>query len=59
MARPTYNFAPSRRRRSPVGLILLLLLVLFLAFLVWLGISTNEEPLGKIEQDVTNAIPAR
>ena len=59
MARPTYDFGPRRRRHSPIGLLLLLLLVLFLGFLAWLGFSTNEEPLQRIEEDVTNAIPAR
>jgi hypothetical protein len=53
------SFAPTRRRRSPVGILLLVLLVLIVAFLAWLGLARNETPLERIEQDVTNEIPAR
>ena len=35
--------------------ILIILLVLFIAFLVWLSTRTREVPTQKIEQDVTNA----
>jgi hypothetical protein len=56
---PKYSFAPQRRRRSPVGPILLLLVVLFVGFLVYLGLRSNEVPTQRIEQDVTNALPAR
>ena len=59
MRRSSSSFAPTRRRRSPVGLILLLLLVLFVAFLVYLGVSRNEAPLQRMEQDVTNEVLAR
>ena len=44
-----------RRRRSPVPILLLLILIGFIAFLIWLGVRTNEEPVQRIEQDVTNA----
>jgi hypothetical protein len=56
---PKYSFAPQRRRRNPLGLILLLILVLFLGFLIWLGVRSNEVPQQRIEQDVTNAVLAR
>jgi len=44
-----------RRRRSPVPIILLLILIGFVGFLIWLGVRKNEEPTQRIEQDVTNA----
>jgi hypothetical protein len=36
-------------------MILIILLVLFIAFLVWLSTRGREVPTQKIEQDVTNA----
>jgi hypothetical protein len=56
---PKYSFAPQRRRRNPIGLLLILLLVLFVGFLVWLGVRSNEVPQQRIEQDVTNAVNGR
>ena len=56
---PKYSFAPQRRRRNPIGLILLALLVLLAGFLVWLGVRSNEVPQQRIEQDVTNAVNGR
>jgi hypothetical protein len=53
---PKYSFAPQRRRRNPIGLILLVLVVLILGFLIWLGVRSNEVPQQRIEQDVTNAV---
>jgi hypothetical protein len=53
------SFAPTRRRRSPVGTILLLLLVLFVGFLVYLGLRSSDVPVQKMEQDVTNDVLAR
>jgi len=53
------SFAPTRRRRSPVPAILLLVLVLLIGFLVYLGLRDNEVPTGPIEQDVTNEVLAR
>ena len=56
---PKYSFAPQRRRRNPIGLILLLVPVLFIGFLIWLGVRSNEVPQTRIEQDVTNAVNGR
>jgi hypothetical protein len=53
---PKYSFAPQRRRRNPIGLILMVLLVLFVGFLIWLGVRSNAVPQQRIEQDVTNAV---
>lgn len=54
-----YDFGPPRRRRSPVGLMLLLVPVLLVGFLIWLGLRDNEVPVQRIEQDVTNEIQPR
>ena len=56
---PKYSFAPQRRRRNPIGLILMAILVLFIGFILWLGFRSNEVPQQKIEQDVTNEILGR
>ena len=56
---PKYSFAPQRRRRNPIGLILLVLLVLFIGFLIWLGVRSTEVAPQRMEQDVTNAVLAR
>lgn len=48
------SFAPQRRRRSPLPIILLILLALFIGLLVWLGTRNTEVPTQRIEQDVTN-----
>ena len=56
---PKYSFAPQRRRRNPIGFILLAILVLFIGFLVWLGVRSNEVPQQRIEVDVTNAVQGR
>jgi|GEM_PF-1340097 len=56
---PRTSFAPARRRRSPVGLILLLLLLLFVGFLAWLGLRGTDEPVQRVERDVTNDVLAR
>jgi len=53
---PKYSFAPQRRRRNPLGLIFLLILVLLVGFLIWLGVRSNAEPQQRIEQDVTNEV---
>jgi hypothetical protein len=52
-------FAPSRRRRSPVPALLLLILVLFVGLLIYLGLRDNEVPTERMEQDVTNEVLAR
>jgi hypothetical protein len=56
---PRTSFAPVRRRRSPVGMILLLLLVLLVGFLIWLGLRSSDTPFERMEQDVTNEVLAR
>ena len=56
---PKYSFAPQRRRRNPIGLVFLLLLLLFVGFLLWLGFRSTEVPQQKIEVDVTNAVNGR
>jgi flagellar basal body-associated protein FliL len=48
------SFAPQRRRRSPLPIILIVLLVLILGALVWLSFRNTEVPTQRIEQDVTN-----
>ncbi len=58
MPRPRYDFAPPRRRRSPVGLILIALLVLILGLLIYFGVTDHDMPVERIEQDVTNDILA-
>jgi hypothetical protein len=56
---PKYSFAPQRRRRNPIGFILLALLLLLVGFLIWLGVRSNDVPQQRIEVDVTNALPAQ
>lgn len=53
------TFAPTRRRRSPVPMILLALLVLLIGFAVWLSMMDTEVPTSRIEQDVTNEALAK
>jgi uncharacterized integral membrane protein len=48
-------FAPTRRRRSPLPLILLLLAALLVGGLIYLSTVDTEVPTQRIEQDVTNA----
>jgi hypothetical protein len=54
--RRSYNFAPQRRRRSPVPILLGLLLLLFIGGLVYFSNVDTEVPTQRIEQDVTNAV---
>jgi len=56
---PQARFEPARRRRSPLPAILLILVILLIAFLVWLGMRTHEVPTQQVEQDVTNEVLAR
>lgn len=58
MPRPRYDFAPARRRRSPVATILLLIPVLVVGLLIYLGVADRSVPAERIEQDVTNDILA-
>jgi hypothetical protein len=53
------TYAPTRRRKSPLPMILISLLVLLLGFLVWLSTRDTEVPLQRIEQDVTNEALAK
>ena len=50
---------PTRRRRSRSGPILVILLLLIVGFLFYLSTVDTEVPTSRIEQDVTNALPAR
>jgi hypothetical protein len=59
MPRPKYDFAPTRRRRSPLPMILIAVLVLLVGFLVYLSTVDTEVPTQRIEQDVTNEVLAK
>ena len=50
---------PSRRRRSMTGPLLVVVLLLIVGFLIYLSTVDTEVPTSRIEQDVTNALPAR
>lgn len=50
---------PTRRRRSPVGPILIVLLLLIVGGLIYLSTLDTAVPTSRMEQDVTNALPAR
>ena len=56
---PKYDFAPTRRRRSPLPVILIVLLVLVIGFLAFLSTVDSEVPTQRIEQDVTNEVLAK
>ena len=58
MPRPRYDFGPTRRRRSPLPTILLVLLLLLIGLLVYASTIDTEVPLQRIEQDVTNEVLA-
>ena len=51
---PRYDFAPQRRRRSSLPMILAVLLVLLVGFIIYLSMVDTEVPTERIEQDVTN-----
>ena len=53
---PRTSFAPTRRRRSPVSLILILLAVLVVVLIVYAWAKDSEVAPAKIEQDVTNEL---
>lgn len=57
--RRTSSFAPSRRRRSKLPMILLVLLALLIGFAVYLSTLNTEVPTSRIEQDVTNEALAK
>ncbi|MFN3726810.1 MAG: hypothetical protein ACK4SZ_10955 [Allosphingosinicella sp.] len=50
---------PSRRRRSMTGPLLVVVLLLIVGFLIYASTIDTEVPTSRIEQDVTNALPAR
>lgn len=52
---PRASFAPTRRRRSPLPVILLVIVILLIAGAIWLSTRNTEVPTQRIEQDVTNA----
>ena len=56
---PKYDFGPQRRRRSPIPMVLITLVVLVIGFLVFLSTVDTEVPTERIEQDVTNEVLAK
>lgn len=56
MAPPRYDFGPSRRRRSPLKIILLALFALLIGLMIYLGMRESSVPQQRIEQDVTNEV---
>jgi hypothetical protein len=58
-AMPRTSFAPTRRRRSPVSFILILIALLVVGLLVYAWAKDKEVPTANIEQDVTNEVQAR
>jgi hypothetical protein len=48
------TYAPTRRRKSPLPTILLLLLVLVIGFAIYASTVDSEVPTQRVEQDVTN-----
>jgi hypothetical protein len=50
------SFAPTRRRRSPVPIILGIIALLFLALLAYAWAKDKEVAPSRIEQDVTNEL---
>ena len=53
---PRASFAPTRRRRSPVPILLTIIAVVFLALLVYAWAKDKEVAPSRIEQDVTNEL---
>jgi O-antigen ligase len=45
---------PPGRRKSRAPIVLLILVVLLIAFLIWLSTRNTEVPQQRVEQDVTN-----
>jgi hypothetical protein len=54
-----YDFAPQRRRRSPVATVSIVLLLLFIGLIVYLSMVDSEVPTQRVEQDVTNEVLAQ
>jgi hypothetical protein len=55
---PKYDFGPQRRRRSPIPMILIILVVVLIGFLIYLSTVNTEVATQRIEQDVTNEVLA-
>lgn len=53
------NAYSPRRRRSPLPIILALLLILIVGGIIYLASRDTEVPTSRIEQDVTNAALGR
>ncbi|HMG47310.1 MAG TPA: hypothetical protein VK614_07600 [Allosphingosinicella sp.] len=53
---PRTSFAPTRRRRSPVPILLAILAALILALLIYAWAKNSEVAPARIEQDVTNEL---
>jgi hypothetical protein len=53
---PRTSFAPTRRRRSPLPIILIVLGLLLLALLIYAWAKNSEVAPTRIEQDVTNEL---
>ncbi len=58
MVRPRYDFGSQRRRRSPLAMIAILLLILVVGLLVYASTVDTEVPVGPMSQDVTNEVLA-
>lgn len=56
MAPPRYDFGPSRRRRSPLPIILLALLAALIGLFIYMGLRDTSVQQERIEQDVTNEV---
>ena len=57
---PRTVFAPpTRRRRSSLPMLLLLVLVALVGLLIYLSTVDSEVPTQRIEQDVTNEVLAQ
>ncbi|MGQ0661500.1 hypothetical protein [Sphingosinicella sp.] len=56
MAPPRYDFGSSRRRRSPLPIILLVVLAGLVGLFIYMGLRETSVPQQRIEQDVTNEV---
>ncbi len=56
---PRYDFGPQRRRRSPLKMILILVLAALVGLLAYASMVDTEVPTERVEQDVTNEVLAK
>lgn len=56
---PRYDFGPQRRRRSPLKIILILVLAALVGLLAYASMVDTEVPTERVEQDVTNEVLAK